>query len=68
MGTCAGKCKQSYVHCPRDRSKLTCLINGIGNLSFECKVLNHFGAKYANGRDFKEHRQDPTSDKIFGKN
>ena len=57
MGKCAGNCKKRYVDSPRYRSKLTCLIHGIGNSSDEFKVLNNFVTKYAKCRHFKEHRQ-----------
>ena len=61
------KRKKGYIDHPRDRSKLTCLINGLINSSDECKVLKYFGTKYAKGRPFKEIIQDTTSNKRSGK-
>ena len=38
MSESAGKRKKKYVDCPKDISKLTCIIHGPGNSSDECKV------------------------------
>ena len=67
MGKRACKRKKGYVDLPRDISKPTSLINGPGNLSDECKVLNYFVTKYARFRTFKEDRKEHTSYKICGK-
>ena len=52
MGKQAGKHKK-YVDSTRNRSQLTCLINGPQNHSYECKVLHYFGNKYDKYRPFK---------------
>ena len=63
MGKHAGKHKKRWVYFPRDRSKFTCISNGPGNSSNECKVLNDIGNKYVKDRHFKDNIQDPTSNK-----
>ena len=68
MGKDSGKHKQRYVYFPRDISQITCLIHGPSNSSDEFKVLNDVGTKYAKGRSFKDHRKEPTSNKLFGNN
>ena len=55
----SGKRKQRYVYHLRDRSKLTCIINGLGHSSDECKGLNDFGYKYTKIRHTKERRHEP---------
>ena len=50
MGNHTDKRKQRYVDHMRDRSKLTCLIHSPGHSSYECRVLNDFGTKYAKER------------------
>ena len=47
MSEISGKRGKQYVDHLRDRSKHTCLIYGLGNLSDECKVLGEFGSKYS---------------------
>ena len=66
MGKCSGRRKQNYIDCPRDQSKLTCLIHGPGNLSDEWKLLNDFGTEYSKVRTFKDHSQEPTTNKFYG--
>ena len=65
--THAGNNKQRYVDHPRGWSQLTCLINGLGHSSDECRVLNGFGTKYAKYRPFKESSQDTNTNKKWGK-
>ena len=59
MGKRADKHNKRCADHPRDGSKLTCLIYGPGRSSYECKVLNDFGAKYSKYRHFKESSQEP---------
>ena len=54
MSKLSGKCKQRYVDHPRDQSKITFLIRGPGNSSYEFKVLNDFGSEYSKSRTNKE--------------
>ena len=49
----------------KDRSQLTCLIHGPGNLSYDYKVLGDLGYKYTKIMPIKEHRQDPAFNKRF---
>ena len=56
---------KSYVDHPKDRSKITCLIHGPGNSSYECDVLGDLGSKYYKISPTKDHRQDPTTKNIF---
>ena len=53
MGKCAIKHKQKWEDLTRDQSKVTCLIYGHGHSSYDYKVKNYFGTKYAKGRTFK---------------
>ena len=50
MGKCADKNKQRYEDRKRDRSKITCAINGPGHYSEQCKFLNKFSTNYYEGR------------------
>ena len=66
MGRHAGKRMQRCLYSPRDRSQLTCLIYGPGNLSDKFKVLNCFGNKYNKGGHFKEYNKQPADTKNRG--
>ena len=67
MGRHAGKRTQRYLDSPRDRSQLTCLLYGPGNLSDKFKVLNCFGNKYNKGGPFKEYNEQPAAKTNCGK-
>ena len=59
MNESAGNQRKRYVDNPKDISKPTCLINGTGNSSDECKVLGDFGSKYATITPTKDRGNDP---------
>ena len=68
MGSHSEKRKQRYVGCPRDRSKLTCLITGTGNSSEQCELHNKFGTRYSTSRPFEELRKYPKFANKYKKN
>ena len=52
----ASKHRKIYVDYPKGKFKPTCLINGPGNSSDECKVLGYYGSKYVKSRANKDRR------------
>ena len=66
MSERSGKCRKRYVDHTKDRSKLTCLIHGPGNSSYECKVLGDFGSEYSKSRSTRSHCLEPTTKRKFG--
>ena len=65
MSESTGKHRKRYLDHPKDRYKLTYLIHGPGNSSYECNVLGDFGFKYSKIRPTKDYRQEPVYKKKF---
>ena len=53
MGSSSSKRNETYVDRTRDRTKTTCIINGLVQYSEKCKLRNDFGVRYSARTRFK---------------
>ena len=65
MSESTGNNRKRYVDHLKDRSKLTCLVHGPRNTSYECKVLGEFGSKHSKVRPTRDHMKDSTTKNKF---
>ena len=59
-----GKRRKRYVYLSKSVSK-NCMIHGLGNSSYECKVFDEFGTKYAVDQPTKNCRSNPIPKTCF---
>ena len=67
MNQSSDNIRKRYAYHPKDRSKHTCIINGPGNLSDECKVLGDFGYKYYKNRPTKDSGHETATKEKFNR-
>ena len=58
------KRRERYVDHTKYTSKPTCLINGPGHSSDECRFFREFSSNYSKIRPIKDHNQDPETKTI----